>query len=790
MSAPIFAEGIIKRERFRRTRMDKDERQEIIERVLKFATDDIDARVEDKDRRLQRYAKYRQWTENRDGPWEGSSDIALSDITEAVLNLEDTLTNAILSNRPVVTSNALKKEHNDRQSKIDQVLDSQFFVEQEGEKTIEELAELFLVDGVFTAYIPWIRENRPVTDLRIFDAVPNEASPMQHFQQLVEQEFPGEMVFPAGEKDGWDFRVELKDTMLPDPQISFYTRKEDKKTEMLIKKHTEVFNGPRVLVKDYDDVLTPPRVANLQPPSPKNPGGSPHVIIVDQPTVGEIEALKREGFYDLANSDPEEDELGLRSRDDSREESKKQKDEMAGTSESGYTTEDTQHKTLTRYICYDVYDLDGDGIAEDVIFWVLLEDKILLKAMPLTELFPSDPPRRPFAEASFLPVKGRREGISLPELMEGWHDFLKETIDTGMDGGTLANTPYFFYRASSTLKPEIIRPWPGDGIPLSDPQRDVHFPSIPFDGSFALNAVAMGRQFEERLTLEGDLQSGRVPQGKSSALRTVGGINTILAQGEARPERILRRFFMGFGEIYKQMHELNQHLFPEEKQIRVLGIVEPGENPYPIIVRKSDLAGGRFVFDFRASVLNSSKQAQQQGLNQMLTMLINPLMIQLGIVGPEEIFRMVRDAAKTAGVNPDRYLKEPTPGAGRPRITANQAISVILDHALPDGVPAEPSAQDHLDQLQAFMQDKESQFGLLDQSQLGIFRTWLMQIMQLAVQEQGQEQIAQLTEGFQQQFGAQGGGGNGAATPVDQGQPPVNQNELLDESLPGNGRPA
>jgi hypothetical protein len=297
----------------------------------------------------------------------------------------------------------------------------------------------------------------------------------------------------------------------------------------------------------------------------------------------------------------------------------------------------------------------------------------------------------------------------------------------------------------------------------------------------------MGRQFEERLTLEGDLQSGRVPQGKSSALRTVGGINTILAQGEARPERILRRFFMGFGEIYKQMHELNQHLFPEEKQIRVLGIVEPGENPYPIIVRKSDLAGGRFVFDFRASILNSSKQAQQNGLEQMLAMLVNPLMIQLGIVGPDEIFKMVRDVAKARGVAPDRYLKEPTPGAGRPRITANEAISVILDHMLPDGTPAEPTAQDHLTQLQAFMNDKkENLFGLFDQSQLNIWKSWLMQVMQLVVQEQGQEEIAKLTEGFQQQFGAQGGGGNGAVTPVDQGQPPVGPGELIDESLPSN----
>ena len=779
MSAPIFAEGIIKRERHRRRRMTTEKRQEIIERVLKFADDDIDNRVNDRERRLQRYAKYRMWTENRQGPWEGSSDIPLSDITEAILNLADTLSNAILGSRPVVNANSLKKENHDKSSSIDRVLDSQFFVEQEGEKTVEELAELFLVDGVFTAYTPWIRENRPVTDLRIFDPIPLEGNPTDYFRKLLDQEFQGEDYFQDPSEE-WNYRVELKDPTVPTVTVKFYTREEDDHVEMIIRRMTEVYNGPRTIVKDYDDVLYPPRVANLQAPSPSNPGGATHVILVDYPTVEEIENLKREGFYDLANSDPEEDELGLRSKDTSRDEAKFQKDVISGVQDEDRSI-DPKHRPLTRYMCFDVFDLDGDGIAEDVIWWVLKEDKVLLKAMPMTELFPSDPPRRPLAEASFLPIKGRREGMSLVELMEGLHDFLKQTLDLGMDGGTLAGSPFFFYRASSSLKPEIIRPYPGDGVPISDPQRDVHFPQIPFDGSFFFNAWAIGRQLEERLTLEGDLQSGRVPAGKSSALRTVGGINTILAQGEARPERVLRRFFMGFAEIYKQMHELNQHFFPDEKEIRVLGMVEPGEDPYPTIVRQSDL-DGRYVFDFRASILNASKSARMQGLERMLAMLVNPLMIQLGIVGPEEIFRMVRDVAKEAAVDPSRYLKEPTPGAGRLQITANEAIAVILDHMVPDGVPAEPDAQDHLDQLEGFMKDES--FGWFDQAQLDIFRGWLIQVAQLVQSQKGQKEIAQLTEGFQQKQAATQGA---AAAPVDNGAAPLSPNELSDETLSNKG---
>jgi hypothetical protein len=159
-------------------------------------------------------------------------------------------------------------------------------------------------------------------------------------------------------------------------------------------------------------------------------------------------------------------------------------------------------------------------------------------------------------------------------------------------------------------------------------------------------------------------------------------------------------------------------------------------------------------------------------------------MIELGIVGPDQIFRMVHDFVQSTANPPDRYLQEPTPGAGKRRISANEAIATIFDHMMPDGVPAEPSAEDHLKQLQAFMDDDK--FGLFDESQLELFRIWLTQIAQLAVSEQGQQEVAKLAEGFQkkQAVGAEGGGAN---PPVDQGAPPVNKNELIDETMPGAG---
>ena len=55
-----------------------------------------------------------------------------------------------------------------------------------------------------------------------------------------------------------------------------------------------------------------------------------------------------------------------------------------------------------------------------------------------------------------MPVKGRRNGISLLELVEGLHDWRKMMIDQMVDNGTLSNAPFWFYRASSNIKPETL----------------------------------------------------------------------------------------------------------------------------------------------------------------------------------------------------------------------------------------------------------------------------------------------------------------------------------------------
>lgn len=780
-----------KRSRSRSSSLVAD-KAKVAQRVVDFYSADINARSFDIEARLQRYAKFRLWREGKDWPWENSSDAAVPDMMTASLRMQDTIHNAVMNQRPAVVSKAIQKANKEKSPVVDNVLDYQFFVDAKGEKVVGEMADAFVNDGVCTVFIPWVREERETHELRVLPPIPADSEPGHYFALTLMKIYPKGQIINL-DKAGWRWRVMLdRDEAFV---VDFYTLPDDR-IEMDAAKMATVFDGPRPIVKDYEDVLHNARAANLQIPSPSNPGGAAHVILIDFPTLDEIKRLVKSGYYDLLDAEGLK-KLGMAHEDTTLNQAEEQqKDVLGGVNYQGEPStvattgrdgivdrQENDHKVLTRLMCFDIYDLDGDGVNEDVIWWVIKEEKLLLRARELTQVFPANPPRRPFAEGQFLEVRGRRSGISILEMMEGLHDLQKQIIDQTIDNGTITNVPFFFYRATGTMRPEVIRMWPGEGYPIADPKNDVMFPQLPQQGmNFGFNMIQVLNQMEEKLTTVGDLQLGRVPQGKASALRTVRGMQTIMQQGDARPERILRRFFMCLTEVYAQMHELNQAFLPKGKQYRVAGMVRPGEDPYREIEDPA-MIQGRFQFDFIANAMNTSKEALQAALQELMQVYVNPLAIQLGIIQPDGVYQLMRDYGKAWGQDADRYLSPPSAESMLPPALAEEVISIILTGNLPEVRPLEP-AEEHMAKLMDFAGKPE--FGLLTQPQVDLFKAYLKTLQARIIENQKRMALMAAASAAPQQ-GAGGQPGPQAA-PQPQGPPAqLGKGELADESLPGAG---
>jgi hypothetical protein len=303
-----------------------------------------------------------------------------------------------------------------------------------------------------------------------------------------------------------------------------------------------------------------------------------------------------------------------------------------------------------------------------------------------------------------------------------------------------------------------------------------------------MNVLTVVGGYAEKLTMQGELQFGRVPVGRSSALRTAAGMSMVQGQGDARPERMLRRFFMMLTEVWAQIHELNKRFLPPNKTIRILGPDADPAGSFMTIAQAREI-DGRFDFGFSANAFNTSKSALQQALKELMGVYITPLAMQLGITKPDGAYRLLRDYGEANGQDPHQYLTPPSPGADGPILMAEEAIAAIMNGNPPRGLPAEGGgAREHLEKLLGFMNSDE--FGLLKPSDVGLFKAHLMNVRELAATEEKQKALLAAAQQFQQgQTGksSEPQGKGGEPPPTDQPPQISGNDELIDETLPGAG---
>ena len=747
--------------------------------------------------RIQRYAKMRGWREDKTFPWDNASNAHIPYLITECIRTQDTMHNAILARHPLVEAMAVQKVNQPKQKGIDNLIDYQLFAEQQGEEIIATLIQQYIEDGVFLAFVPWVRYDESVVDVRIFPKIPAEQSVGEGVVNALNQVFNEVLVWDQVDKNGFTWSLTIVEQgEEQDIKVEAYTRP-DGQLELNIFRDVVAYDGPVVIPKSVEEWGVPWRSANVQPPSPSNPDGAEHVWLLDYPTLDEIRRLQASGYYDLVTED-DLAEIEAAAKDDPEDgepntEIKDLKDEFEGIHGGqgrSRPEEVSGAGKLTRVQIFMGWDVNGDELEEQVVVWMIRETKTILRVRYLTEQYPSDPPLRPLACAGYLPVAGRLYAISLIELLESLHDMIKSTFDQMKDQATIANMPWFAYRPTSGINPETLHVSPGQGVPMNDPKNDINILQFNNQGeAFGMNMISLLSQFSEKASMQGNLQFGQVPRGKASALRTSSNMQSVLAQGDARPERVMRRFFSGFKDVYRIIHELNQRMLSPGKQFRLM---EPDLTSGAAVYESVDdiqNISGRMQFTFKAGMFNSDKATAQEVFQTLMSVLINPMTLQLGIVGPDQVHNLLTDFIKLLQQDQTRYLKPPQPGPPVMPITAEQAIQLIMMGRKPRGTTPQEGHEIHMKKLQEFLSRPEVELELEPFAKT-IVQVYLSDLQQELQQQQQQQQLLQQAQQFQQSLG---GGPGSRPGPEAQGPPVnsgpsgnanVNKGELLDETLP------
>lgn len=318
------------------------------------------------------------------------------------------------------------------------------------------------------------------------------------------------------------------------------------------------YRGPWLTPVSPMDLLLPSDVSKLS--------DADHVIHRAWLSIPELLDRERKGFYfDVAGNVER-----LRSSTKFRDQ------EPLGSISLGDTKVDFQ-AVMGRRVWLEVlesyyrYDFDDDGFPEEWIFTVVKDARLLVRATPLIDVYPSG--ERPWVQFHYKRSMRGPYGKGLGQELDDLNIEANTIINQLTDAGTIAMAPPVLTRIGSGAEAKLAREdgiYPGIHIPTDNPESDLFMPSMAVSTSFGMQDLQLLFGFAERLSGITDFELGRQPN-RSSMPRTYG--QQLLMQessGEAM-KTVALRLFDSLSLLIKQVHWLNQIYLPPMNYFRVTG---------------------------------------------------------------------------------------------------------------------------------------------------------------------------------------------------------------------------
>jgi hypothetical protein len=375
---------------------------------------------------------------------------------------------------------------------------------------------------------------------------------------------------------------------------------------------------------------------------------------------------------------------------------KQQKAILSGQSNVDVDSDHERYQLIEAYCSYDVW---GSGVNSEIVAWIHPKTCEITRATFLRRLNKTG--KRPFFRAEFFKRPGAEHPMGLIEILYPIAKEIDVMHNMKVDAGLFSAMPFFFYRASSSLKPEVIRYEPGMGIPVDDPTRDVFFPQLGNRALFGAQEEAGLYTLVERLTGINDLTLGAM-SGTQGAARTATGVRGLTNEANSNLDIHLKRLYKAWRQFLKYFLCLLQQRMPPGLSFRVTG--EDGQNYFAYIPDRTYIYGD-FDFEIDPSSADSNPQVRVEKATQVFNMVMNPLLIQTGAVSPRNIFEAAKNLLTASGIKDwGRFITEPQ---GMPLMLSprEEALRVLNGEQVPVGPQGDH--QGFLDFFQFLMSNPE-----------------------------------------------------------------------------------
>lgn len=329
---------------------------------------------------------------------------------------------------------------------------------------------------------------------------------------------------------------------------------------------------------------------------------------------------------------------------------------------------------IDRYRVIEAYyriDVDGSGIASDVILWVHPKSCEILRATYLRRVMPSG--KRPYFNIYFHKRHGTEYSMGLPEMLYSLDKEIDAQHNITIDIGILTSMPFGFYRpTSSSMRDDNLPIEPGALIPVDNPQSDVSFPNLGARTGFGFQEQSALQNQVDRVTSISELNLGII--GAQGATRTATGTRAILGESSNNLNIYMMRYGRGWKRALRYVFEMLQERIEPGFQFRITG--DDGNSYWKQIKSKEEICG-MYDFELDANSANSNKQVQVEQANMVYQLTSNPVDLQLGIVTPANRYEALVNMLKVNGIKSvAKYATKPA------NAMFNPAPIEILDRIL------------------------------------------------------------------------------------------------------------
>lgn len=468
----------------------------------------------------------------------------------------------------------------------------------------------------------------------------------------------------------------------------------------------ETFNGPTVETIDHEAILFPGKMKDSMDLN------EPHMVpVLIEMTESDIRKRVELGLWDRDCAERIIKGGSTKGGSTNEEYDDAQRVKHAAQGTRAPIDSQTQEPIFHIYECYAKYDVDNDGFDENFVYWYSLQSREIPRWTTIDRVSPKSL-KRPLYKADFIRRPRRSYAIGLAELLYTSNKETDAMHNQRIDFGTISSIPFFFYKPSAGMKKEKLTIEPGMGIPLQDPQRDINFPRWGGNVMFTRQEEAQLISYAERLAALPPMTAGQVSSPAGATMHATGFAG-LLSQVGIDFDIPLNNIKEAYSMYLKHLHNDLQVRMPNGMKFRVMGSGGQYLLDDQNMIRENTTDRLLIQKDFDFKLVATSKALNRavdaQDALATFQSLLNPILIQSGIVQPQNIYEAADDLLRKRGLlDVERLITKPQ-DTDRPLSLLNEIVMITQGE-----VPKVVMNDDHQSKIEGLTNHKNSEAFLVN----------------------------------------------------------------------------